>query len=68
MILANDHSHCSRYRTENLILSGMPPGPKGPTADQLQPSLKIIVDDLIMLYKDGILVQTPEYPKGMTLI
>ncbi|KAJ6600925.1 hypothetical protein B0H10DRAFT_691173 [Mycena sp. CBHHK59/15] len=35
-----------RYRVENLILSGMTPGPTEPTAEQLQNYLKIIVDDL----------------------
>ncbi|KAJ7222107.1 hypothetical protein GGX14DRAFT_532195 [Mycena pura] len=39
-------------------LNGMT-GLKKPTAEQLQPYLKIIVDDLIMLYDDGIVVKTP---------
>ncbi|KAJ7736047.1 hypothetical protein DFH07DRAFT_967007 [Mycena maculata] len=43
----------------------MPPGPKEPTADQLQNHLKILVDDLIMLYEEGILVETPEHPDGI---
>ncbi|KAJ7609571.1 hypothetical protein DFH06DRAFT_1017021, partial [Mycena polygramma] len=55
------------YRTDNLILSGMT-GLKEPTAEQLQPYLKIIVDDLLMLYDDGIVVKTPEYPDGMAAI
>ncbi|KAJ6534244.1 hypothetical protein B0H19DRAFT_1080731 [Mycena capillaripes] len=53
----------TKYRTENHILSGMT-GQKEPTAKQLQPHLKIIVDDLIMLYEDGIVIKTPEYPDG----
>ncbi|KAJ7907977.1 hypothetical protein B0H13DRAFT_2499090 [Mycena leptocephala] len=51
-----------RYRAENLILNQMPPGPKEPTADQLQSALKIVVDDLLMLYDEGITVVTPEHP------
>ncbi|KAJ7668842.1 hypothetical protein B0H17DRAFT_1335884 [Mycena rosella] len=40
----------------------MLPGPTEPTADQLQHYLKIIVDDLIMLYEESIWVETPEHP------
>jgi hypothetical protein len=46
----------------------MPPGPKEPTADQLQSALKIVVDDLLMLYDEGITVVTPEHPNGIQLI
>lgn len=42
-------------------------GRKEPTAEQLQNYLKIIVDDLIMLYEDGIVVKTPEYPDGINI-
>ncbi|KAJ6565433.1 hypothetical protein B0H10DRAFT_2112909, partial [Mycena sp. CBHHK59/15] len=55
-----------RYRSENLIFSGGT-GQKEPTAAQLQHYLKIIVDDLIMLYDDGIMIKTPEYPNGMVI-
>ncbi|KAJ7148859.1 hypothetical protein C8R46DRAFT_916637, partial [Mycena filopes] len=53
-----------RYRAENLILTGMPPGPTEQTAEQLQHYLKIVVDDLVMLHEKGIIVKTPEYPNG----
>ncbi|KAJ6561302.1 hypothetical protein B0H10DRAFT_1704476, partial [Mycena sp. CBHHK59/15] len=53
------------YRAENLILHGMPPGPTAPTADQLQHHLKVVVDQLIILYEEGILIKTAEYPDGM---
>jgi hypothetical protein len=43
-------------------------GRKEPTAEQLQHYLKIIVDDLITLYDDGITVKTPEYPDGMAAV
>lgn len=54
----------NRYRAHNLILSGMPPGPTEPNADQLQHFLKLIVDALLELYDNGILITTPEYPAG----
>lgn len=53
------------YRAENLILSGMPPGPTEPTSEQLQHYLKIAVDDLIMLHEDGIIIKPPEHPNGL---
>ena len=42
----------------------MPPGPTEPNAEQLQHPLKVIVDDLILLYERGIVITTPEYPNG----
>ncbi|KAJ7142858.1 hypothetical protein C8R44DRAFT_866138 [Mycena epipterygia] len=52
------------YRADNLILNQMPPGPQEPTGQQLQNYLKIVVDDLLKLYEDGIVVKTPEHPNG----
>jgi hypothetical protein len=46
----------------------MPPGPKEQTADQLQNYLKIIVDDLVMLYDDGILIEVPGHPNGTSTV
>lgn len=45
----------------------MPPGPTEPTAEQLQHHLKLIVDDLILLYENGIRIETPEHPNGVSL-
>jgi hypothetical protein len=42
----------------------MPPGPTEPTAEELQSPLKLIVDDLLMLYENKITVPTLEYPNG----
>jgi hypothetical protein len=58
-------SPADSYRAENLILAGMTPGPKEPTADQLQHYLKVTVDDLIMLHEKGILIKTAEHPNGV---
>ncbi|KAJ7059203.1 hypothetical protein C8F01DRAFT_1370784 [Mycena amicta] len=57
----------SRYNTDNLILSQMSPGPKEPTAPQLQNLLVKNVDDLDILWKDGIRVATPEHPDGILI-
>jgi hypothetical protein len=42
----------------------MLPGPQEPTAEQLQHHLKILVDELVQLYEDGIVIETPEHPQG----
>jgi hypothetical protein len=54
----------NRYRTSNLIISAMTPGPVEPDADKLQNYLKIIVDDLLMLYEKGVFISTPQFPNG----
>ena len=43
----------------------MLPGPKEPDADQLQEYQRLIVDDLVKLFEDGIRVPTPSSPAGM---
>lgn len=53
-----------RYQADNLILNAMTPGPTEPTSSQLQNYLEVVVDNLLMLYNDGMVVQTPEYPNG----
>ncbi|KAI0826965.1 hypothetical protein BC628DRAFT_1502389 [Trametes gibbosa] len=44
-----------RYRVEYLILAAMTDGPKEPDAEELQHWMALIVDDLLMLYHQGIL-------------
>jgi len=57
-----------RYRPSNLIIAAMTPGPTEPTAEELQKYLKIIVDDLLKLWNDGIWICTPAYPEGMSFL
>lgn len=45
----------------------MTPGPNEPTAEELQHYIKLIVDDLINLYVNGIIVYTPSSPQGRRL-
>ena len=40
------------------------PGPKEFTSEQLQYVMKELVDDLIKLYEEGIVIETPLYPAG----
>lgn len=42
----------------------MTPGPKEPTGPQLQNYMRLVVDDLLQLYDEGIIYHTPAYPQG----
>ncbi|KIJ09290.1 hypothetical protein PAXINDRAFT_87674, partial [Paxillus involutus ATCC 200175] len=53
-----------RYRAENLLVSFMTPGPSEPTAAQLQNYMKLVVDDLLNLYENGVIYHTPGHPQG----
>ncbi|EJU03923.1 hypothetical protein DACRYDRAFT_14893 [Dacryopinax primogenitus] len=55
-----------RFRVKNLCLFGILPGPKEPNAEQLQRFLQLLVDDLLVLWRDGIVVHTPGHPGGFT--
>lgn len=57
----------ARCRTDNLFLNMMTPGPTEPTSAQLQNYLKGTVDDLLMLYDEGIVVKTAEHPNGRSV-
>jgi hypothetical protein len=43
---------------------GILPGPKEPTGDELQGFIRIIVDELLRLWKHGIIAKTAKYPLG----
>ncbi len=53
-----------RYRTANLLLTSILPGPKEQTADELQQFMRPIVSDLLRLWRDGIQIKTPSCPQG----
>ena len=46
------------------MLCAITPGPKELTADEMQHSMKLFVDDLLQLYHDGITVRTRRFPNG----
>jgi hypothetical protein len=54
-----------RYQANNLLLTALVPGPHELSGDELQNVLKLDVDDKIMLYKEGIVVNTPLFPAGL---
>jgi hypothetical protein len=54
----------SRYRAENLLICFMTPGPKEPTESQLQNYMRLIVDNLLQLYDEGVIYHIPAYPQG----
>ncbi|KII85388.1 hypothetical protein PLICRDRAFT_31629 [Plicaturopsis crispa FD-325 SS-3] len=51
-------------RTANLMLAGIIPGPKEPNPDEVQEFLKVLVNELLRLWKDGVIIITPSYPNG----
>ncbi|KAL5535628.1 hypothetical protein ACEPAF_3722 [Sanghuangporus sanghuang] len=64
-------SHCIanlpihlKYQPRNLFLSGIIPGPKEVTCDQLQHALRIDTDEKLTLYQEGFLARTPSCPEG----
>ncbi|KAJ7036197.1 hypothetical protein C8F04DRAFT_1036865 [Mycena alexandri] len=56
--------HHLRYCPRNLLLTKLSPGPHDETADEFQRSMARLVTELLKLYDDGILVQTPKYPNA----
>ena len=53
-----------RYRTANLLLLGIIPGPKEPNPDEVQEFMKIIVTELLRLWREGVRISTAKYPGG----
>ncbi|KIJ11917.1 hypothetical protein PAXINDRAFT_83790, partial [Paxillus involutus ATCC 200175] len=53
-----------RYRTSNLLLTSILPGPKEQNPDQIQRFLRPIMSDLLRLWIDGIRVPTASCPEG----
>ncbi|KAH7923260.1 hypothetical protein BV22DRAFT_965875, partial [Leucogyrophana mollusca] len=52
------------YRAENLLIPFMTPGPTEPNGSQLQNYMKLVVDDLLLLYDQGVIYHTPLHPEG----
>jgi hypothetical protein len=44
------------------------PGPDEPDAEQVQQYIKLLVDELIILFEKGIVVKTPAHPDGTYLL
>jgi hypothetical protein len=53
-----------RYKFQNLFLAAVIPGPGEPSLHQINHVLAPLVDDLLMLYDDGFITQTPKHPGG----
>ncbi|KZT27351.1 hypothetical protein NEOLEDRAFT_1060777 [Neolentinus lepideus HHB14362 ss-1] len=54
--------------TSNLLVPIVTPGPSEPTSKQLQKYLRILVDDLIKLFEEGVMIKTPLYPEGRLVL
>ncbi|KJA21043.1 hypothetical protein HYPSUDRAFT_1089591 [Hypholoma sublateritium FD-334 SS-4] len=53
-----------RYRTANLLLSGIMPGPTEADMDQVHNYMRVVVNELVRLWEDGVMIKTPKYPNG----
>ncbi|THU81127.1 hypothetical protein K435DRAFT_823486 [Dendrothele bispora CBS 962.96] len=53
-----------RYRTSNILLWGILPGPKEQDSDEVQRFLRILVNELLRLWRHGIIVKTTKHPHG----
>lgn len=56
--------HAQRYRASNLIPVSLLPGPREQTCDEIQGFLRPIINDLLYLWRYGMLVKTPQHPEG----
>lgn len=53
-----------RYRTANLLLAGIMPGPKEQDYDEIQHFMRILVNELLQLWQNGVRIPTPSCPEG----
>jgi hypothetical protein len=64
-VLSVDYSNVShRYKTSNLLLTGIILGPKEPSPDQVQRYMRPLINDLLRLWEDGIIVKMPRNSNG----
>ena len=54
-----------RYRPRNVLLYGLTHGPKEWRSEELQFFVVNYVNDLIIIFENGILVKTLKYPEGV---
>ncbi|KAI0323219.1 hypothetical protein GY45DRAFT_1410608 [Cubamyces sp. BRFM 1775] len=54
----------NRYRAGNLLLSMIIPGPKESDPDQTQWFVRVLVNELIGLWRDGVVLPTYTHPNG----
>jgi hypothetical protein len=55
----------ARFKSENMFLVGIIPGPNEPSKDEINHFLRPLVDDLLKSYSDGVYyTRTWKYPKG----
>lgn len=57
-----------RFKTENMFLAGIIPGPKEPSMQEINHFLKPLVDDLLKSYVNGVrYTRTWKYPNGRNI-
>jgi hypothetical protein len=54
-----------RFKSENMFLAGIVPGPNEPSMEEINHFLRPLVDDLLKAYSDGVYyTRTWKHPKG----
>jgi hypothetical protein len=61
--IANLRYHL-RYRLSNLIFTSILPGPKEQDSEQVQRFMRIMVNELLRLWRHGFWVKTAKHPLG----
>lgn len=56
-----------RYRTQNMLIFGITPGPREPNSDQLQPCLAPLIEELQTLSNGVHFTPTSLHPRGRTI-
>ena len=47
-----------------MILAGIMPGPKEQDSDEVQRYMRVFVNELLRLWRDGFLIKTAKFPDG----
>lgn len=53
-----------RFRAANLLLTMIIPGPNEANPDETQYYIRVLANELILLWRDGVVIPTPRYPQG----
>ena len=65
-LIVNNLPRAERYKTENVILVGVMPGPKEPSTYEMNHYLQPLVNDLLRLF-NGVSMTTHQHPNGTTV-
>jgi hypothetical protein len=62
------NAFCISYHLTSLLFYSIAPGPKEADHESLPNFMWDWVDNLLMLYDDGIIIQTRKFPEGLSML